>query len=164
IELDRAPRNFIYHLQREDAHFTNVIPAGRTLGRRARRVRGSGDVSTGQIHAVGAERGRFRRVQRLRGLADRCGQRDRRDDRGDLGNPVMIEAYRAGTPGNGKPFPDGAKMAKIHWKAVKSAEAPSPTVVPGDLHDIDFMVRDSKRFADTGNWGYAQFDYETGSG
>jgi hypothetical protein len=81
-----------------------------------------------------------------------------------LANPVMVEAYRAGTPGNGKPFPDGAKMAKIHWKAVKSADAPSPTVVPGDLHDIDFMVRDSKRFADTGNWGYAQFDYETGSG
>jgi hypothetical protein len=81
-----------------------------------------------------------------------------------LANPVTVEAYRAGTPGNGKPFPDGAKMAKIHWKAVKSADAPSPTVVPGDLHDIDFMVRDSKRFADTGNWGYAQFDYETGSG
>src|SRR5262249_36144012 len=32
-----------------------------------------------------------------------------------LGNPVMIEAYAAGIPGNGKPVPDGAKMAKIHW-------------------------------------------------
>ena len=32
-----------------------------------------------------------------------------------LGNPVMIDAYRAGFPGNGKPVPDGAKMAKIHW-------------------------------------------------
>src|SRR5262245_38698509 len=32
-----------------------------------------------------------------------------------LGNPVMIEAYQAGIPGNGKPVPDGAKMAKIHW-------------------------------------------------
>jgi hypothetical protein len=31
-----------------------------------------------------------------------------------LGNPVMIEALRAGSPGNGKPFPDGARMAKIH--------------------------------------------------
>src|SRR4029453_3373625 len=30
-----------------------------------------------------------------------------------LGNPAMIDAYRAGVPGNGKPFPDGAKMAKI---------------------------------------------------
>ena len=32
-----------------------------------------------------------------------------------LGNPVMIDAYKAGIPENGKPFPDGAKMAKIHW-------------------------------------------------
>ena len=34
-----------------------------------------------------------------------------------LGNPEMIAAYQAGVPGNGKPFPDGAKMAKIHWRA-----------------------------------------------
>src|SRR5262245_7412119 len=32
-----------------------------------------------------------------------------------LGNPVMIDAYRAGIPANGKPVPDGAKMAKVHW-------------------------------------------------
>ncbi len=32
-----------------------------------------------------------------------------------LGNPAMIDAYKAGIPENGKPFPDGAKMAKIHW-------------------------------------------------
>ena len=72
-----------------------------------------------------------------------------------LGNPTMIDAYRAGVPGNGKPFPDGAKMAKIHWNAKKSAEAPAPTTVPGTLHDVDFMVKDSKRFADSGGWGYA---------
>ena len=77
-----------------------------------------------------------------------------------LANPVLIEAYRAGAPGNGQPFPDGAKMAKIHWNAKKSAEAPSPTIVPDTLHDVDFMVRDSKRFANTGNWGYAQFNYD----
>ncbi len=80
-----------------------------------------------------------------------------------LANPVMIEAYRAGVPGNGQPFPDGAKMAKIHWKAKKSAEAPVLTIVPDTLHDIDFMARDSKRFADSGNWGYAQFNYEAAS-
>jgi Cytochrome P460 len=80
-----------------------------------------------------------------------------------LANPVMIEAYRAGAPGNGKAFPDGSKMAKIHWNAKKSAEAPAPTIVPDTLHDIDFMVRDSKRFADTGNWGYAQFNYDAAS-
>jgi hypothetical protein len=77
-----------------------------------------------------------------------------------LGNPEMIAAYEAGIPGNGKPFPDGAKMAKIHWTAAKSTEAPAPTLVPGALHDVDLMVRDSKRFADSGNWGYAQFNYD----
>ena len=41
-----------------------------------------------------------------------------------LGNPEIIAAYQAGVPGNGKPFPDGSKMAKIHWNAKKSAEAP----------------------------------------
>ena len=41
-----------------------------------------------------------------------------------LGNPVMIEAYQAGIPGNGKPFPDGAKMAKIHWNPKKNAVLP----------------------------------------
>jgi hypothetical protein len=33
-------------------------------------------------------------------------------------------------------------------------------MMPDTLHDIDFMVRDSKRFADSGNWGYAQFNYD----
>jgi cytochrome P460 len=78
-------------------------------------------------------------------------------------NPVMIAAYKAGVPGNGKPFPDGSKMAKIHWNAKKSAEAPAPTTVPDTLHDVDFMARDSKRFAATGGWGYAEFDYEEAS-
>ena len=41
-----------------------------------------------------------------------------------LGNPAMIEAYQKGIPDNGKPVPDGAKMAKIHWTAKKSATAP----------------------------------------
>src|SRR5262245_28910893 len=36
-----------------------------------------------------------------------------------LANPVMIDAYRTGAPGNGKPFPDGSKMAKIHYNPKK---------------------------------------------
>ena len=44
-----------------------------------------------------------------------------------LGNPVMIDAYKAGVPGNGKPFPDGAKMAKIHWIPKKQETYPGPT-------------------------------------
>jgi Cytochrome P460 len=81
-----------------------------------------------------------------------------------VANPVMIDAYRAGVPGNGKPFPDGSKIAKIHWKRKKSAEAPDPTtVVPDTLDDVDFIARDSKRFPDTGGWGYAEFDYNAAS-
>ena len=41
-----------------------------------------------------------------------------------VANPIMIDAYRAGIPLNGKPFPDGAKIAKIEWKPKKSTEAP----------------------------------------
>ena len=78
-----------------------------------------------------------------------------------LANPKMIEAFKAGVPGNGKVFPDGSKMAKIHWTAKPSEDAPSPTTIQGPLHDIDFMARDSKRFADTGNWGYAEFSYDS---
>jgi Cytochrome P460 len=80
-----------------------------------------------------------------------------------LGNLAMIEAYKAGIPGNGKPFPDGAKFAKIHWNAKKNAEQPGDPTVPDTLHDIDFMVKDSKRFADSGRWGYAEFEYDAAS-
>jgi hypothetical protein len=76
-----------------------------------------------------------------------------------LGNPAMIDAYRAGIPGNGKPFPDGAKMAKVHW-APKQNEFFKDATVPGSLANVDFMVKDSKRFADSGGWGYAVFDYD----
>ena len=79
-----------------------------------------------------------------------------------LGNPAMIDAYRAGIPANGKPVPDGAKMAKIHWMPKQSEFFPEVTV-PGQLVHVDFMVKDSKRFADSGGWGYAVFDYDSES-
>jgi cytochrome P460 len=79
-----------------------------------------------------------------------------------LGNPTMIEAYQAGIPANGKPLPDGAKMAKIHWIPKQSQFFPDATV-PGTLLNVDFMVKDSKRFADSGGWGWAVFDYDTAS-
>jgi hypothetical protein len=81
-----------------------------------------------------------------------------------LGNPAMIDAYKAGVPADGKPFPDGARMAKIHWVPKKNEIAPGPPTVPGALHDVDFMVKDSKRFADSGGWGYAAFKYDNASG
>src|SRR5579863_9651563 len=42
----------------------------------------------------------------------------------EVANPTMIDAYRAGIPGNGNPFPEGSKIAKIEWKLKKMAESP----------------------------------------
>jgi cytochrome P460 len=80
-----------------------------------------------------------------------------------LGNPAMVDAYKAGIPVNGKPFPDGSRMAKIHWNPKKNELYPGPPTVPGALHDVDFMLKDSKRFADSGGWGYAVFEYDAAS-
>ena len=77
-----------------------------------------------------------------------------------VGNSVMIDAFKEGAPGNGKPFPDGARMAKIHWIPKKQEAYPGQPMVPGTQHDVDFMVKDSKRFADSGGWGYAEFEYD----
>src|ERR1700753_2405652 len=60
-----------------------------------------------------------------------------------LGNPALIGAYKAGIPGNGQPVPDGAKMAKIHWTAKPNEFFPTATV-PGNLLNVDTMVKDSK--------------------
>jgi len=79
-----------------------------------------------------------------------------------LANPVMINAYKSGIPGNGKPFPDGSKMAKVHWTPKKLEALPTATV-PASLHDVDFMVKDSKRFADSGGWGWGAFKYNAAS-
>jgi len=80
-----------------------------------------------------------------------------------LGNPTIIAAFKAGIPGNGKPFPEGSKIAKVQWKPKKSTEAPFVVDVPDTLADLFFMEKDSKRFSDTGGWGYAQFDYDPAS-
>jgi Cytochrome P460 len=83
------------------------------------------------------------------------------DIRAILGNDKAIEAYRGG---NGS-FPDGTMIARLAWNYV-----PSPgnnkvfgrdqSFVPGDAPEwyLQFMVKDSKKYAATGGWGYAQFD------
>src|SRR5256885_1156468 len=58
-----------------------------------------------------------------------------------LANPVMIDAYRAGVPGNGKPFPDGSRMAKVHWSPKKLETFPAAKG-PRTLTAVDTMVSD----------------------
>ena len=85
-----------------------------------------------------------------------------------LANPVMIDAYKEGVPGNGKPFPEGSKIAKIEWRPKKLTDPPFsasiPDTVPGDLTEVEFIEKDSKRFSDTHGWGYGMFDYDAASG
>jgi hypothetical protein len=76
-----------------------------------------------------------------------------------VANPTMMDAYRAGVPGNGKPFPDGSKIAKIEWKPKKSTEAPFSVRIPDVLQDVFLIEKDNKRFPDTKGWAYAVFDY-----
>jgi cytochrome P460 len=80
-----------------------------------------------------------------------------------VGNAIMIDAYREGVPGNGKPFPDGARMAKIHWTPKTQETYPGQPTAPGTRDDVDFMVKDSKRFADSGGWGWGAFEYDAAS-
>jgi hypothetical protein len=80
-----------------------------------------------------------------------------------VANPTMINAYKAGVPGNGQPFPDGSMIVKLQWKPKKSAEAPFVVDVPDIFKEAFVMEKDSKRFPKTGGWGYAVFNYDAAS-
>ncbi len=80
-----------------------------------------------------------------------------------VGNPIMIKAFKAGTPGNGKPFPDGSKIVKLQWKPKKSTEAPFVVDVPDVFTQAFVMEKNSKRFPQSGGWGYALFNYAAAS-
>jgi len=77
-----------------------------------------------------------------------------------VANPTMIQAYRAGIPGNGQPFPDGSKIAKIEWKPKVNAESPFWVRVPDTLQDVFLIEKDSKKYPNTKGWAYAVFDYD----
>ena len=83
------------------------------------------------------------------------------DLRAQLGNDVAIKAYREGK----LPFPDGTIIAALHWNYVPSEEnnkvfGRRQSFVPGDPPDwyLQFMVKDSRKYAATGGWGFAQFN------
>jgi hypothetical protein len=80
-----------------------------------------------------------------------------------VANPAMINAYKAGVPGNGQPFPEGAKIAKLQWSQKKSTDAPFVVSVPDAFKQAFVMEKDSKRFPTTGGWGYAVFNYDVAS-
>ncbi|PNG26393.1 cytochrome P460 family protein [Methylocella silvestris] len=84
---------------------------------------------------------------------------DLNDLRAILGNDVAIKAYREGT----LPFPDGAIIARLAWRYVPSEEnnkvfGRDQSFVAGAPTNVQFMVKDARKFAATGGWGFAQFN------
>jgi hypothetical protein len=80
------------------------------------------------------------------------------DLRAQLGNDIAIKAYREGT----LPFPDGSMIAAIHWEYSPSEEnnkvfGRAQSFVAGPPKNMQFMVKDSKKYAATGGWGFADF-------
>jgi hypothetical protein len=76
-----------------------------------------------------------------------------------LGNDVAIKAYREAK----LPFPDGAIIAALHWSHVSSEEnnqvfGRSQSFVAGPSTNVQFMVKDAKKYATTGGWGFAHFN------
>jgi len=77
-----------------------------------------------------------------------------------VANPTMIEAYKAGTPGNGKPFPEGSKIVKMTWSMKKNPDAPFASLMQDTLKTVELIEKDSARFPKSDGWGYAQFMYD----
>jgi Cytochrome P460 len=93
---------------------------------------------------------------RLISVAHEAGNNN--DLRGVLGNDVAIKAYREGK----LPFPDGTVIARLAWTYLPSEEnnkvfGRDQSFVAGPPINVQFMVKDSKKYATTGGWGFAQF-------
>lgn len=79
-----------------------------------------------------------------------------------VGNDKAIRAYATGSGKDEKPFPNGTILVKIGYSLKENPAFPS-LIEPDKLQRVEYMVKDSKRFNDTGNWGYARFVYNTTS-
>ena len=80
-----------------------------------------------------------------------------------LGNDLAIKAYREGK----LPFPDGTIIAALHWRHASSEEnnkvfGRSQSFVAGPPTNVQFMVKDSKKYASTGGWGFGHFNERDG--
>jgi Cytochrome P460 len=78
-----------------------------------------------------------------------------------LGNEMAIKAYREGK----LPFPDGTIIAALHWRFVPSEEnnkvfGRAQSFVAGDPTNVQFMVKDSTKYAATGGWGFGHFNHD----
>ena len=103
-------------------------------------------------------------VKQLTGKQLTGGGGDLKQLRAELGNDVAIKAFRDGT----RPFPDGAIIAALHWN-VSSSDADNQLLAAGfpgagleatfagSPMNVQFMVKDSKKYAASGGWGYADF-------
>ena len=80
-----------------------------------------------------------------------------------VGNATMVNAFKAGIPGNDQTFPDGSMIVKLQWTQKKSTEAPFVVDVPDAFKEAFVMEKDSKRFPNSGGWGYAVFNYDAAS-
>jgi hypothetical protein len=80
-----------------------------------------------------------------------------------LGNDVAIKAYREGK----LPYPDGTIIAALHWRHAPSEEnnkifGRAQSFVAGNPTNVQFMVKDSKKYASTGGWGFGHFNERDG--
>jgi Cytochrome P460 len=80
-----------------------------------------------------------------------------------MANDVMMKAYKAGLPADGKQFPDGSKIVKVEWTPKKNTVSPYFVMVPDTLKAIDVIEKDTKRFPDTHGWAYGDFNYDVAS-
>jgi hypothetical protein len=93
---------------------------------------------------------------RLISVAHEAG--DNNDIRAILGNNVAIKAYREGT----LPFPEGTVIARLAWRYVSSEEnnkvfGREQSFIAGAPTNVQFMIKDSTKYAATGGWGFGQF-------
>jgi hypothetical protein len=77
-----------------------------------------------------------------------------------VANPKMISAFKFGVPRDGQPFPEGSMIVKLQWKQKKSTEAQFAVDVPDVFSQAFVMEKDSKKFPNSGGWGYAVFNYD----
>ncbi len=88
---------------------------------------------------------------------------DRKEIHWIFGNPTAMKDYLEGSGLNGKPFSEGATMVKIGYSLKENPAFPA-SIEPDVLQRIEYIIRDSVNFKDTGNWGYARFVYDPKSG